>query len=172
MKDFRLFETKRRHNHVQHDPEIIRHRRIRGDHPSRTALSFAQVTDSDEPTPPLTATQGTVEWVTHEKTIVPANARVLNLDDFDTNGDGVITREEVGDRLFHIFDKDGNGVIDNLEYEKKMIATVVPTKKTTKITYDYNSDGVVDKEVTTSEQFMKGTQLSRFDASGKGLTPA
>lgn len=129
------------------------------------AASFAQPVDTGA------VTTRKIEWETQEKTIVPNGARILDLDTFDTNGDGVITRREIGDKLFHIFDRDGNGLIDNLEYEKKLVATVVPTRKTTKITYIPGDDGVTDKTVITSEEFMKKTQLSRFDASGKGLSP-
>ena len=40
--------------------------------------------------------------------------------------------------LFKLFDQDGNEVIDNKEYEKRTVLTVVPMKKDTIVRYDFD----------------------------------
>lgn len=38
-------------------------------------------------------------------------------------------RREVGEKLFFLFDIDGNRVIDNVEIKKNQVITVVPFEK-------------------------------------------
>jgi hypothetical protein len=135
---------------------------------SLTPAARAQSTSTDTP-PPMPA-QGTVTWETHEKTIIPTGSRVINLPDFDDNHDGIISRTEVGAHMFKMFDTDGNEIIDNKEYERKAVLTIVPVEKTTKITYDFDNDGKADEVKETGEDFLKATQLVRFDAKGDGLS--
>lgn len=108
---------------------------------------------------------------TTEKGIVDGKTRIFNLKEFDTNNDGLLTRAEVGEKLFKMYDADGNGVIDNIEYERPAVITVVPVEKTTVVTYDFNGDGVADQQEATSENFLRYTQLARFDQNKNGLSP-
>jgi len=102
---------------------------------------------------------------------VTGNARVIHVEDFDTNGDHILSTQEIGDALFRLYDTDGNQVIDNNEYERPAVLTIAPVAKTTTVTYDFNNDGIPDKQVVTQQQFMEKTQLSRFDKNGNGLSP-
>lgn len=119
---------------------------------------------------PLTTTTKT-QWHSEQKTIVADGARVYNPLDFDMNGDKILTTNEVGEKLFKMYDVDGNNIIDNNEYERKAVLTVVPVETNTIISYDFDGDGLADKSEVTSEIFLKRTQLSLFDKNGDGLSP-
>jgi len=120
------------------------------------------------------ATTTTAQTITTHTTTEPgplkAGTRVVHLEDFDTNGDHILSTREIGDAIFKLYDTDGNGVIDNIEYERPAVLTVAPVEKTTTIQYDFNNDGIADKEVTTYDQFMENTQLARFDKNHDGLS--
>lgn len=98
-------------------------------------------------------------------------ANKVNFTDFDTNGDGILSMNEVGDRLFKSFDRDGNGTLDSHEWETPSVITVVPVEKQTTLKVDLDGDGVVDSATVSHEEFMKRTGLSRFDKDGTGLSP-
>lgn len=115
--------------------------------------------------------KGSFQWETTEKTVAPAGSRPLDLAAFDDDKDGVLSREEVGAHMFKMYDTDGNQVVDNKEYERKAVMTVVPAQKETKMSYDFNGDGTIDKTTETGEDFMKQTGLARFNAKGDGLSP-
>jgi Ca2+-binding EF-hand superfamily protein len=113
-----------------------------------------------------------VETITKTRQILPETGmRVVNFLDFDLNGDGTLSTQEVGEMLFKLFDGDGNGVIDNVEFEKRNVMTVIPMEKETIVKYDFNNDGSPDKVERSHETFMEKTQLSRFDTAGEGLSP-
>lgn len=96
---------------------------------------------------------------------------VLRMEEFDLNHDDLLMMDEIGAVLFRIYDTDGNMVIDNMEYERPAVLTVTPMQTTTKVSYDFDGDGMADKEVYTYETFMKHSQLTRFDHNGNGLSP-
>ncbi|HYD18607.1 MAG TPA: hypothetical protein VEF76_09025 [Patescibacteria group bacterium] len=110
-----------------------------------------------------------------ETAVVPAplapTTRALHIQDFDADRNGLLSRAEVGEMIFGLYDTDGNMVIDNNEFERPAVLTVAPMEKMTKITYDFDNDGMADKQEVTYERFMEYTQLSRFDKNNNGLSP-
>jgi len=99
------------------------------------------------------------------------NVKRVDFMSFDVNHDGVLSMREVGDVLFDAFDKDGNGAIDNKEYDAPSVYTVIPMEAT-KLTYtDYNGDGVDEKITMTKEEFLERSNLMRFDKDMDGLSP-
>lgn len=97
------------------------------------------------------------------------NMNVVDFRQFDANQDNVLTREEVGEKLFYTFDKDGNQLIDNIEFKRPMVLTFAPMQRVTTQFVDYNSDGIADRTSSNQERFMQQTGLSRFNPDGTGL---
>ncbi len=95
----------------------------------------------------------------------------INLTAFDVNEDGTLSMQEVGERLFRLFDRDGNGSIDNIEWGTKAIMTIIPMEKETLKFVDYNDDGNAEVIQHTEQNFLKDSHLSRFDENHDGLTP-
>jgi hypothetical protein len=91
---------------------------------------------------------------------------------FDVNKDGIFEKEEVGEQLFYVFDRDGNEVIDNIEWDMKSVYTIMPMEKTTYKFVDYDDDGLTDETTYTYETFYKASGLIRFDNNQDGLSPA
>ncbi len=116
-------------------------------------------------------TRSEMQVQTKEQAIAPADTRLFTITEFDVNKDGILTRAEVGERLFKMYDADGNEVIDNLEYARPAIITVLPVEKTVTITYDFDGDGVVESQERVYENFVRYTQLARFDGDKDGLSP-
>lgn len=113
-----------------------------------------------------------VETTTTTRQILPpTGTRLVNLMDYDANNDGVLSTREVGEMLFKLFDSDGNMLIDNQEFEKRNVMSLVPMEKETVVQYDFDNDGLADKVERAHETFMKKTQLSRFDMVGEGISP-
>jgi hypothetical protein len=99
------------------------------------------------------------------------NANMIEMSAFDRNEDGILSMKEVGDKLFDVFDRDGNRVIDNVEFTKNSLLTIAPMEKET-ITYvDYNAQCLGGKITYTREGFMKASQLVRFADDIDGLSP-
>lgn len=119
----------------------------------------------------VTVEKNRTEWVKHEEPMYKPGSNVLDLSQLDVNHDGILTKNEIGAALFRIFDTDGNQLIDNVEFEKKVIATVVPMKATETVSWYSGDNEVPDKTVVSTADFMKATQLARFDKNGDGLSP-
>ncbi len=100
------------------------------------------------------------------------NANIVDFRIFDTNGDGVLSAQEVGEKLFYTFDKDGNQLIDNIEFERPMVLTFAPMTRETIQYIDYNGDGRADKTTVSQEAFMQRTGLSQFSMDPAGLSAA
>lgn len=111
-----------------------------------------------------------ITTTTIERTVLAPGTRVYKLSDVDVDGDGMLSRADVGKFLFKLYDTDGNMVIDNIEYERPLILTVLPVERETIVTYDLNGDGTADGKEVTYEVYMRETMLSRFSKNEKGLS--
>ncbi len=110
--------------------------------------------------------------VTKTEQVMPkTGTRLINFMDFDLNRDGILSTFEIGEMLFKLFDADGNEVIDNVEFEHRNVMTVVPMETETIVSYDFDNDGQADRIVRSYERVLDETKLSRFDASGEGISP-
>lgn len=107
---------------------------------------------------------------TRETPVIPQGVIAFDIAGFDASGNGALVKQSVGDQLFKMYDVDGNGVVDNIEYERRAIATVVPVERTTTISYDMTGNGVADQQETTRERLLRETLLSRFDNRKLGLS--
>ena len=134
------------------------------------AASALALTMAALPAMAQTTQQTVVKTEIHEQAVVPSDVMTFRIEDFDLNGDGALATQKVGDKLFKMYDADGNGVVDNVEYARKALATLVPIERTTTITYDLTGNGVADKKETSHERFLRESQLSRFDKNNKGLS--
>jgi hypothetical protein len=123
------------------------------------------VTDEKPATGPRAA------WSSEEHTILTPGTRAISFADLDINRDGILSVGEVGRRLFKLFDGDGNEVLDNAEWERKSVLTVMPQARDTVIAYDFDGDGLADQVQRTYDVFLRDSMLSRFDQNGDGLSP-
>lgn len=95
----------------------------------------------------------------------------IRLMDFDLNGDGILTQSEIGEKLFKIFDKDHNGVIDNREMKKVGFLTILPMQKKLTETIEYKTPDRPIKTTVSEEEFLQRSQLVKFDKDEDGLSP-
>ena len=103
--------------------------------------------------------------------VLPSTQEV-NFAAMDLNHDGILSRSEVGRKLFYIFDTDGNEVIDNIEFYKPKVLTIIPLEKTELTMVDFDDDGKPDVTKYTSEDFSNFSMLNRFDKDNNGLSAA
>ena len=99
------------------------------------------------------------------------NQNSIDFSDLDLNKDGIFARDEVGEKLFTIFDRDGNGVIDNIEMKRISLKVRAPMEKTTIETIDYRTPGKEQTTRISHEEFLKESKLARFDKEKDGLSP-
>ena len=114
----------------------------------------------------------TVTTTTTTKQIDLPGVKKFELASFDDNHDGVITVEEAGDHLFHLFDLDSNGVIDNHEFYKKTIITVMPLEQQTVTFRDTNNDGQADNKSYSESTFLEHSGLAAFAGNKDGMSAA
>lgn len=94
----------------------------------------------------------------------------VNFSAFDVNQDGQFSMKEVGERLFESFDRDGNQLIDNLEWDHKAVMTIIPMEEETFQYSDGNSDGVPETATYEYDQFFEMSGLAKFDKNLNGLS--
>lgn len=95
----------------------------------------------------------------------------IDFTEFDVNKDGVYEKSEVGEKLFTIFDRDGNEVIDNREMKKIGLKVHSKMKKRRIETVEYHSDGKEQKKTISEEDFIRESKLIKFDQDEDGLSP-
>jgi hypothetical protein len=101
----------------------------------------------------------------------PPNENSINFDGFDLNGDGVLARDEVGEKLFQVFDRDRNHVIDNIEMKKPSLIVFTHMEKTKIEIIDYQAETKPTKQNVSHQEFLQASKLSRFDKNEDGLSP-
>lgn len=112
-----------------------------------------------------------VDAIVETRAVIPvAGPRVYTILDFDVNHDAMLSLDDVGVKLFDIYDTDGNDVIDNIEFERRAVLTVTPVQQKTTVAYDFDGDGRADQVATTMEVFQQRTGLAAFDRNGDGLS--
>ena len=73
-------------------------------------------------------TSTTSTTVTTQTYVEPQEIEGVNeikFSDFDLNNDGLYSKSEVGEKLFYSFDRDGNEVIDNIEWNENLSTMTV-----------------------------------------------
>jgi hypothetical protein len=120
---------------------------------------------------------GTANAETVQTTTVVTQTELPNMEKtdfmaFDLNNDGILSMKEVGEKLFFIFDKDGNQVIDNIEFDQKRVMTIIPMEKQVFTFVDENDDGTPNEATFTYETFIEQSGLIRFDQNMNGLSAA
>ncbi len=108
------------------------------------------------------------------KTLVQAkalpNTDEINFSAFDANGDGEYSMQEVGERLFDVFDVNNDRSIDNIEWDHKSMMTITPMEQETYKFVDHNDDGVAEHVSYTREEFFQTSGLIKFDENYNGLS--
>lgn len=114
----------------------------------------------------------TVTTSTYTQNVPMDGVTMINFSAFDLNRDGIYTKDEVGERLFRVFDTDGNHMIDNTEWTNRNVMTIKPMESTTIRTIDYGSDGQIDQATENYTTFVQQSGLARFANSPDGLSAA
>ena len=117
-----------------------------------------------------TAAAESIVVETREQTVPVPGVNQVMFSKFDTNGDGKYSMPEVGETLFYMFDTDGNEVIDNLEWDKKNVITIIPIEREQFIYADTDNDGKTDTVAHSYESFYKASGLMAFDENQDGLS--
>lgn len=114
------------------------------------------------------------ETVVHTQTNIQAQeiegVNEIDFSTFDTNKDGKYSKAEVGEKLFYVFDSDGNHLIDNIEWNNRNMYTITPMEKETYEFVDLDADGDIDLSTMTYDTFYKESGLIRFDKNKNGLS--
>ncbi|MGN7438381.1 MAG: hypothetical protein ACTHOO_07025 [Alcanivorax sp.] len=107
--------------------------------------------------------------MTVEQKALP-NIEEVNFSAFDLNNDGDFTKQEIGERLFKSFDRDGNQMIDNIEWDHKTVMTIIPMEVKTLTYIDSDDDGKNEDIQYDYETFVEISGLSKFDKNMNGLS--
>ena len=120
-------------------------------------------------TVPALAETVKIETATHPVEI--ENVMQIPFSEFDVNQDGFYSKTEVGKKLFDVFDRDGNQLIDNNEWEMNSLYTIIPMEKEIYKFVDENDDGYVERSSYTYQTFFQESGLIHFDENRDGLSP-
>lgn len=112
----------------------------------------------------------TVHTMTYTQPVDVKNVNQIRFSDFDMNNDGFYSKAEVGEKLFYVFDRDGNHVIDNQEWDQRSMYTIMPMEKQTFKYIDLDGDGETDMSSYRLETFYEESGLIRFDKNKDGLS--
>lgn len=107
-----------------------------------------------------------------KQTELPPQIEKTDFMAFDLNKDNILSMQEVGKKLFYIFDTDGNEVIDNIEFDQKRVLTIIPMEKQVLTYVDLDNDGRTDEATITHETFIQKSGLIVFDEDLDGLSAA
>ena len=136
----------------------------------KSTLSFASLAVA---TMMAAAAPAAAEVITKDTYVVQKDlpdTKKVNFSEFDLNKDGILSRAEIGTKLFYIFDTDGNEVIDNIEYKRPMVLSIIPMEKQEIKTIDFDDDGVADATSYNKEEFFERSMLARFDKDSRGVS--
>lgn len=114
----------------------------------------------------------TVVTQTYVQTQESENVNNIDFTDFDVNKDGSYSMAEVGEKLFYIFDTDGNEVIDNIEWDKVNFYTITPMEVESFKFVDTTNNGKFDMADYSYDVFYKESGLIKFDEDKDGLSAA
>lgn len=112
----------------------------------------------------------TVVTQTYIQTKDSENINNIDFSDFDVNEDGSYSMAEVGEKLFYIFDTDGNQVIDNIEWNKVNFYTITPMEVESFRYVDDTNDGGFKLADYNYDVFYKESGLIKFDEDKDGLS--
>ncbi|MBI1326788.1 MAG: hypothetical protein GC136_04005 [Alphaproteobacteria bacterium] len=121
----------------------------------------------------LTAGLASAETITTQTTVKQKDMpdlQKVRFVDMDINHDGILSRAEVGETLFYLYDTDDNKLIDNIEIGKKRVWTFIPLEKKELTMIDFNDDGLADVVDIKSQDFAEFSMLARFDKDHDGLS--
>lgn len=117
------------------------------------------------------ATAETIQKTTIERQVIKPGVKIVNLNEFDLNNSGTLSVNEIGEKLFYLYDIDGNEIIDNQEWDQPLIMSLVPVERETITVVDLNDDGIAEETSYDADVFMRQTRLAMFDSNKDGLSP-
>lgn len=112
----------------------------------------------------------TVKTEVHVEQKTLPDIQEVNFSAFDLNQDGEFTKQEIGERLFASFDRDGNQLIDNIEWDSKTVMTIIPMEVKTLTYIDSDDDGENEDLHYDYDTFVEMSGLSKFDKNMNGLS--
>ena len=121
---------------------------------------------------PVSARAETTSTTTIVKQTDLPGVKKFDIESFDDNKDGIITITEAGDHLFRLFDLDSNGVLDNVEFPRKTVITLIPLRAETYSFRDRDDDGRPESGSYSYSTFIEKSGLYMFDRNKDGLSPS
>lgn len=111
----------------------------------------------------------TITKRTTTTTINPGSS-VIDFSLLDHNRDGVISRREIGDQLFSIYDADHNDYLDNTEYRNIRTVTIRQPEQRFVRSIDLDDDGYADVTEYTYDNVANRTRLYHYQRETNGLS--
>ncbi len=98
------------------------------------------------------------------------NVNEVDFKEFDTNKDGQYSMQEVGEKLFTVFDQNNDTYVDNLEWDEKNMMTIIPMEAEVIQYIDTDNDKVAEATTYSYTEFYKRSGLMKFDDNKDGLS--